>query len=104
MDHVRQAPTSCSRRAQYLPASTRHLDVADTNLQMALLVVAAPDESRIQADADGRRRGPGCRAALNVALLHSVWNAQSNGIILARSNSTLARPYMARFSVFNRLI
>jgi hypothetical protein len=45
--------------AEYLPTSTGHLDVADANLQMALAVVAAPDEGRIQADADGRRRGPG---------------------------------------------
>jgi len=43
-----------------------------------------------------------CRA--NAALLHPLWNIQFNGIILARSNSRHARPYMARFSVFNRLI
>jgi hypothetical protein len=47
--------------------------------------------------------GKVCRLAENVALFHSLWNPQSNGIILARSNSTLARPYMARSSVFNRL-
>ncbi len=46
-----------------------------------------------------------CRAAPKPALLHSVWKRQScSGIILARSNSTLARPYIARLSVFNRLI
>jgi hypothetical protein len=45
-----------------------------------------------------------CRVVSNAALLHSLWNPQSNGIILARSNSTLARSYMARFSIFKRLI
>jgi len=34
--------------AGYLPVSTGHLDVADANLQMALAVVAASDEARIQ--------------------------------------------------------
>lgn len=42
-----------------------------------------------------------CRIALNSALPQSVWR---NGSILARNNSGPARPYMARLSVFRRLI
>lgn len=42
-----------------------------------------------------------CRVALNWALPQSVWR---NGSILARNNSGPARPYMARLSVFRRLI
>src|SRR6186997_1228539 len=38
--------------AEYLPASDSRLDVADANFQMPFVVVAAPDESRVQADGD----------------------------------------------------
>ena len=42
-----------------------------------------------------------CRVALKSALPQSVWG---NGSIRALSNSGPARPYMARFRVFSRLI
>ncbi len=42
-----------------------------------------------------------CRVALNWGHPQSVWR---NGSILARNSSGPALPYMARLSVFNRLI
>src|SRR5271169_339568 len=56
-DQHRDVGVALRDRAKYLPISARRLDVADANLQMAFAIVAAADESRIQTDADRRRRG-----------------------------------------------
>jgi hypothetical protein len=41
---------------EYLPASAGRLNISDTNFEMALAIVAASDEGRVQTDADRRRR------------------------------------------------
>src|SRR3712207_9337920 len=41
---------------EHLPAALGRLGVADAHLQVPFALVAAPDERRVQAEGDGRRR------------------------------------------------
>ena len=51
-DQQRDVGVALRDSAKYLAAAAGHLDIADTNLQMALAIVTAPDEGRVQTDAD----------------------------------------------------
>ena len=86
------SPPSYQRQAP--PARHKLCDGFDTRLQELF----EQDQKRPPRE---RRTATRCRVALNWALPQFVWR---NGSILARSNSGPARPYIARFKVFRRLI
>jgi hypothetical protein len=55
LDERRDVSVRIRDRAEYLPGATGCLGIANANLQMALAMVAATDEGRVQGDGDRRR-------------------------------------------------
>jgi hypothetical protein len=59
LDQRRDRGVGFGDRGKDLPGSTRCLDIAEPDFEMALALLTAPDEGRVQRQGD--RRGGGCR-------------------------------------------